>query len=67
MEFTSSKKTFCAWWPGVVILRREASARSSGRFTQGVRMEATDKEVGDSLPFEEDINSVPAERTAVLK
>lgn len=67
VEFTSSKKTFCAWWPGVVILRGEASARSSGRFTKGVRIKATEKEAGDSLPFEEDIDAVPAERTAVLK
>lgn len=46
---------------------REASARSSGRSIKGVSAEEIDKEFGDSLPFEEDIDAVPAERTAVLK
>lgn len=52
----------------MVILRREASARSSGRFHTGRENGSNrQREVGDSLPFEEDINAVPAERTAVLK
>lgn len=56
-----------------LVARGGYSAKGKGQLRaqadsqKGVRLETTDKEVWDSLPFEEDIDAVPAERTAVLK
>lgn len=44
-----------------------SSARSSCRFIEGIGEGELGIGVGDDLPFEEDIDTVPAERTAILE